>query len=77
MPDTNERLFLGEKKKVLSTLLTSHIRERRPGRCRDVGRVMKMRGGRGGGVGNRIKEREQRSRCGNSGQTVGNATEKF
>lgn len=34
-----------KKKKVLSTLLTSHIRERRPGRCRDVGRVMKMRWG--------------------------------
>lgn len=25
----------------------------------------------------RIKEREQRSRCGNRGQTVGNAKERF
>lgn len=32
-------------KKILSTLLTSYIRERRKGRCRDMGRVMKMRGG--------------------------------
>lgn len=29
------------------------------------------------GEGGRIKEREQRSRCGDRGQTVGNATEKF
>lgn len=59
MPDTNERLFLGEKKKVLSTLLTSHIRERRPGRCRDVGRVMKMRGGGWGGWGGEQDKRER------------------
>lgn len=39
--------FVGEKK-ILSTLLTSYIGERRKGRCRDVGRVMKMRG-RGAG----------------------------
>lgn len=62
--------FVGKKKKILSTLLTSYIRERRKGRCRDVGRGMKMGG-------DRIKEREQRSRCGDRGQTVGNATEKF
>lgn len=37
----------------------------------DAGMVTKMR------EGNRIKEREQRSRCGNRGQTVRNATEKF
>lgn len=52
MPDTNKCLLL--KKKILSTLLTSHIRERRPGRCRDVGKVMKMRGG------NRIRERAEK-----------------
>lgn len=50
------------------THLTSHVREGKPGRCRDVGRTVKMV------EVTRIKEREQISRCGNRGQTVGKAT---
>lgn len=73
MPDTNERLFLGEKKKKKYFQHFWHHISEKEGQA-DVGM---WEGSWKWGGGNRIKEREQRSRCGNSGQTVGNATEKF
>lgn len=73
MPDTNERLFMGEKKKYFQHFW-HHISEKKARQMQGCGEGHKNEGGGGG---NRIKEREQRSRCGNSGQTVGNATEKF